>query len=192
MPIRSAVAAVSLALLLPALASARIQQTPAAHAKPAATPAPKQPASFRTELLADLDEVQKKVTDLAAAVPAEKYTWRPAEGVRSVSEVYMHIAGGNYFLVTFLGIQPPADMPKEIESITDKQKVLSELQKSFDHVRTAARNTSDAEMEQTLTMLGNQTTKRGVFVTILNHLHEHLGQSIAYARMNGIVPPWSK
>jgi uncharacterized damage-inducible protein DinB len=193
MPIRSAVAAVSVALLLPALASARIQQTPAARTKGAATQAaPKQPASFRTEFLADLDEVQKKVTDLAAAVPADKYTWRPAEGVRSISEVYMHIAGGNYFLVTFLGIQPPADMPKEIESLTDKQKVLSELQKSFDHVRTAAKNTSDTEMEQTLTMLGNQTTKRGVFVTILNHLHEHLGQSIAYARMNGIVPPWSK
>ena len=57
-------------------------------------------SGFRAEFLADLDDVQKKILDLAGAVPADKYTWRPNADVRSVSEVYMHIAGGNYFLAT--------------------------------------------------------------------------------------------
>jgi len=172
-----------LALFLPALALA-------ATAPPAKAPAPK-PTSFRDEFLHDLDEVQTKVLDLAAAVPAEKYSWRPSEGVRSVSEVYMHIAGANYVLATFLGVQPPAEMPKDIEKITDKKRVLAELQKSFDHLRAIAKSVTDAELEEPVKLFGSDTTKRGVLITALNHMHEHLGQSVAYARLNGIVPPWS-
>jgi len=146
---------------------------------------------FRTEFSGDLDDVQKKIIDLANAVPAEKYTWRPSADVRSVSEVYMHIAGGNYFLATFLGVQPPDDMPKDIEKITDKKEVIAALQKSFDHLRMILKNTTDADLEKPVKLFGKPTTHRGVFVTALNHLHEHLGQSIAYARMNGVTPPWS-
>ena len=154
--------------------------------------APPPQKGFRAEFLHDLDDVQKKILDLAAAVPAEKYSWRPAEGVRSVSEVYMHIAGGNYFLATFVGAQPPATAPKDIEKITDKAAVLAELRKSFDHVRTVVNNTPDDQLEKSVNMFGQATSERNVFVTILAHLHEHLGQSIAYARMNGVVPPWSR
>ncbi len=149
------------------------------------------PQGFRAEFLRNLDEVQKKIIDLANAVPADKYSWRPAEGVRSVSEVYMHIAGGNYFLPTFLGFKPPVDMPKDIEKIHDKPAVLAELKKSFDHVRNVVNNTPDADLEKSVNIFGNATTERGVFITMLEHLHEHLGQSIAYARINGVVPPWS-
>ena len=170
-----------LALLLPALTLA------APAAKP---PAPKA-TSFRDEFLRDLDEVQKKVIDLAGAMPAEKYPWRPSDGVRSVSEVYMHIAGANYVLATFLGVQPPADMPKDIEKITDKKRVLTELQKSFDHLRGIAKTVSDTDLDEPVKLFGSDTTKRGVLTTALNHIHEHLGQSVAYARVNGIVPPWS-
>src|SRR5204862_4249134 len=98
---------VSLALLLAAPMlfaqqnAKKLPQNAAAAAK----------GGFRAEFLADLDEVQKKIVDLANAVPAEKYTWRPNADVRSVSEVYMHIAGGNYFLATLVGAQPPEDMP---------------------------------------------------------------------------------
>jgi len=153
---------------------------------------PARPAGFKGEFFADLDDVQKKITDLANAVPADKFAWRPAEGVRSISEVFMHVAGGNYFLATFLGTPPPADMPKDLEKIADKQKVLAELQKSFDHLRATAKAMTPADLEKGVTMFGQQTTQRGVYSTILNHLHEHLGQSIAYARMNGVTPPWSK
>ncbi len=174
----------SLAITLPALA--RQQQT---FTKPAP---PQRPNGFRGEFLADLDEVQDKIQRLAAAMPAEKYGWRPAPGIRSVSEVYMHIAGGNYFLATFVGQQPPSDIPKNLEKITDKQTVLAELRRSFEHLRRVIANESDADLEKTSNMFGKTTTHRYVFTTILNHLHEHLGQSIAYARMNGVVPPWSE
>ncbi|HEV8659306.1 MAG TPA: DinB family protein [Thermoanaerobaculia bacterium] len=147
---------------------------------------------FRAEFIADLDEVQEKIEKLAAAVPAGKYGWRPAAGIRSVSEVYMHIAGGNYFLPTFVGQQPPPDMPKDIETIDVKATVIAELKKSFDHVRRVIANESDADLDKSVNMFGKPATHRYVFTTMLNHLHEHLGQSIAYARMNGVAPPWSR
>ncbi len=166
-------------------ATARVQQTPAKKAAPRLS-------GFRGELLAGLDDVQDKITQLAAAVPSEKYTWRPAPGVRSISEVFTHIAGGNYFLSTFVGVQPPADMPKDIERITDKQAVLAELKRSFEDLRHVIANEPDADLDKSVNMFGKPATHRYVFTTILNHLHEHLGQSIAYARMNGVVPPWSR
>ena len=146
---------------------------------------------FRAEFLRDLDDVQKKIIDLATAMPAEKYSWRPAQGVRSISEVYMHIAGGNYYLASFVGAKMPAFDTQHLEQVTDKQRVLAELKRSFDHIRTAITTTSDADLDKPILMFGNHTTIRGGFLTALNHLHEHLGQSIAYARMNGVVPPWS-
>jgi hypothetical protein len=103
----------------------------------------------------------------------------------------MHIAGANYFLATFVNVQPPSTMPKDIEKITDKKLVVSELQKSFDHLRMVMKNTPDSDLDKQVMLFGKPTTERAVFATILNHLHEHLGQSIAYARMNGVVPPWS-
>ncbi len=166
-------------------ATASVQQTPAKVAAP-------RPIGFRAESLADLDDVQDKITQLANAVPAEKYTWRPAPGVRSISEVFMHIAGSNYFLTTFVGQQPPADMPQDIEKITDKRAVLAELKRSFDDLRHVIASEGDTDLDTSVNMFGKPATHRYVFTTILNHLHEHLGQSIAYARMNGVVPPWSR
>ena len=154
-----------------------------------ASDAPK--SGFRAEFLRDLDGVQRKIVDLAATVPAEKYSWRPAPGVRSISEVYMHIAGGNYLLASFTGMKPPGYDTRSLEKITDKDRVLIELKKSFDHLRTAALSTSDSDLDKSIKMFGNDTTERAAFLAALNHLHEHLGQSIAYARMNGVVPPWS-
>jgi len=156
------------------------------------TPAPAPPKhGFRAEFLVDLSDVQKKIEGLAAAMPADKYTWRPAPGVRSVSEVYMHIAGGNYFLASFVGMKPPAYDESAFERINDKARVLAELRKSFDHIRLAALTASDSDLDKPIKMFGTDTTVRGAFMTALNHLHEHLGQSIAYARMNGVVPPWT-
>jgi uncharacterized damage-inducible protein DinB len=154
-----------------------------------ASEAPK--SGFRAEFLRDLDGVQRKIVDLASAVPADKYSWRPAPGVRSISEVYMHIAGGNYLLASFTGMKPPGYDTRSLEKITETDRVLVELKKSFDHLRTAALNATDSDLDKSINMFGNDTTERAAFLTALNHLHEHLGQSIAYARMNGVVPPWS-
>ncbi len=147
-------------------------------------------SGVRAELLHDLDDMQKKILSLAMAMPAGKYSWRPNRGVRSVSEVYMHIAGGNYTLVSFVGDRSMVDT-RSIERVTEKARVLDELRRSFDYLRDAIVNTSDADLDKPIRMFGNDGTERAAFMMALNHLHEHLGQSVAYARMNGIVPPWS-
>jgi uncharacterized damage-inducible protein DinB len=173
---------VLVALAVPALAAARTQNTAAA--------APPKQQGFKAEFLSNLDEVQEKILELAESVPPEKYSWRPGPDVRSISEVFMHIAGGNYFLSTFLGVDPPK-MNGDMEKIvTKKADVVAELKRSFDHLRNAVNTVND--LEKPVKMFGTQTTNRGVLVTIVSHLHEHLGQSVAYARMNGIVPPWSR
>ncbi|HSP35845.1 MAG TPA: DinB family protein [Thermoanaerobaculia bacterium] len=159
-----------------------------ATALPAAT---LKPTGFRGDLLSDLDEVQDKIERLAGAMPQEKYNWRPAPGVRSVSEVFMHVAGGNYVLGTFIG-PPPTDVPKDLESITDKAAVRAELKRSFTYLRHLITTTSDSDLDRVVKVFGTPQTERAVLITMLTHLHEHLGQSIAYARMNGVVPPWSQ
>ena len=149
------------------------------------------PKGFRGVFLTDLADVEKKVEGLAEAMPQAKYGWRPAEGVRSVSEVYTHIAGSNYFLLSFMNVPKPAGLAPDMEKITDKAKVMEALKASFENLRQAILKTSDADLEKPAKMFGRDTTYEGVIFTIANHLHEHLGQSIAYARTNGVVPPWS-
>jgi uncharacterized damage-inducible protein DinB len=149
-------------------------------------------SGFRGELLQQLGDVEKKIIDLAGAMPAETYSWRPMEGVRSVSEVYVHISGSNYLFPSFIGVtsadRPGPDAEK---NITEKPKVLELLKKSFENIRGAIMKTTDEDLDKPAKMFGRETTFRDVLLTAELHLHEHLGQSIAYARMNHIVPPWT-
>jgi uncharacterized damage-inducible protein DinB len=177
---RRSVPLVLLLLTLPSFAFAAKDQTPRAAAKP---------TGFRAEFLSDLDELETKIVSLANAIPADKYGWRFSKDVRSISEVYMHIAGANYFLCTFLGVDAPKTTGDMEKNVTKKAEVIAELRKSFVHLRNAANSATDLETQ--VMMFGKQTNYQGVLVTILNHLHEHLGQSIAYARFNSVVPPWS-
>jgi uncharacterized damage-inducible protein DinB len=182
----SSAAAILIVAVMPLAAAVR---SPTARAPQSSAPAvPK--SGVRAELLHDLDDMQKKILSLATAMPAEKYAWRPGLGVRSVSEVYMHMAGGNYTLVSFVGDKPMLDT-RSYERVTEKPRVVEELRRSFDYLRNAIANTSDADLDKPIRMFGNDSTERAAFMMALNHLHEHLGQSVAYARMNGVVPPWS-
>ena len=128
---------------------------------------------------------------LAEATPAEKFSWRPAPGVRSIAEVYMHLAIGNYFLLERAAVKPPIDtktLPKEA-SVTAKADVIKWLRGSLDAV---AKGHATADRQKAVKLFGKDTVADGVFLRILIHNNEHLGQSIAYARMNGVVPPWSQ
>lgn len=147
---------------------------------------------FRADFLAELEEVESKILALAEATPEGKFGWRPGKGIRSIGEVYGHMAGGNYFLPTFLGVKTPADMPRDIESVPGKARMIAELQKSFDHVRAAAPNGTERDLDKRVKMFGKDVSHRFVYVRMLEHLHEHLGQAIAYSRMNNIAPPWSQ
>ena len=148
--------------------------------------------TVKGEILGDIDVLEKKFVGLAEAVPADKYGWRPEDGVRSVSEVFMHVAGANYGLPSFIGAKAPADVPKDMEKITDKAEVVKNLKASFEFFRSAIKNMSDADIEKTNKMFGKDRTYREIGFFMTGHLHEHLGQSIAYARANRIVPPWSR
>jgi uncharacterized damage-inducible protein DinB len=160
----------------------------AASAAPAQAPA----KGFRGAFLAQQAGVEKELVALAEATPAEKFSWRPAEGVRSVSEVYMHLAGANYMLPSFAGVKVPEGISRDMEkTVTEKAAVIDALKKSFAHLRAAVEATPDADLDKPLRFFGMDSTVLGLYVLIANHEHEHLGQSIAYARMNGIVPPWS-
>jgi uncharacterized damage-inducible protein DinB len=154
---------------------------------------------FRADLIGQLEYVQKQVLDLENAIPDAKMTWRPNKEVRSISEVYSHIAFGNYFIGKFAGIalpegviaSSPADETKWEKMSTDKKVIREQIVKSFAHAENAIKNMSDASLENTVDFFGNKMTVRSTLMIMLSHAHEHLGQSIAYARMNGIVPPWT-
>lgn len=149
---------------------------------------------FKAASLADIKDSETKFVGLAKAIPAEKYTWRPGDGVRSVAEVFMHIASANYGLAPMMGAARAEGInPRELEkSTTDKDKVVDQLGKSFAYLENAVQNTSDADLQKHVKMFGGKEGTGGdVLFLIITDLHEHLGQMIAYARMNNVVPPWT-
>jgi uncharacterized damage-inducible protein DinB len=132
----------------------------------------------------------RQIIALAEAIPAEKYGWRPGPGVRSVSEVLMHTAATNYFFLQAMGVKAGADLPKNPrETVTVKADVVRWLKASFDAVQE---NYPTIEKTKAVTFLGHDATCEGVLLRALAHANEHLGQMIAYARVNGVAPPWSK
>ena len=151
-----------------------------------------QPAGAGQGWLGEFEHASRQLLQLAEAIPAEKFAWRPAPGVRSISELYMHVAIGNYLLLGLAGVKPPVDLAtlgKEPEkSLTGKAEVIKFLQGSFDAVRAAY---PTADKQKAVTFFGKDTTVDSVLLRLLVHNHEHMGQAIAYARINGIAPPWS-
>ena len=154
---------------------------------------------FKADLTRQIEWAQKEIMDLENAIPDSKMTWRPNDQVRSVSEVYMHIAYANYLLLSFAGVTPPSGMSFTSEQdgakwekmTTNKKEVAEHLVKSFDFVKDAIKKMPDANLDNPVTAFGQKSTVRGMMLTVLSHMHEHLGQSIAYARMVGVVPPWT-
>lgn len=159
---------------------------------PAAPPA-------AADLLLPLKEMQEHVLALAKAVPEEKYNWRPGPGVRSFKEVFLHIALGNELLLSISRGAKPEEVAAEIERNTagekealTKAQVVAKLEASFAAVGQALQNARPNNLAREVKFFDTPTTSRGVLAYLDAHIGEHLGQAIAYARMNGIVPPWSK
>jgi uncharacterized damage-inducible protein DinB len=169
------------------------------------------PAAYKREYLGELEYTSKHVIALAQAMPAEKYGWRPGAGVRSVSEVYMHIAAGSFLLLDLIGQKAPEDLYGKVEAsgrermmalvkrnaelektVTEKQRVAALLERSLAAAREAFERASAADLDKRADFFGRETTVRGVYLRLLVHVNEHMGQSVAYARVNGIVPPWSR
>ena len=149
---------------------------------------------YRAEAMAEVMVQEDKFTRLADAIPAEKYAWRPAPDVRSFAEVFLHVGAANYNLYKLVGTPPPAglDLKNLEKSTTDKAKVMATLKDSFAHAKQAIKATPDADLEKSMDWFGGKNTERGVLLFIVRHGAEHLGQSIAYARFVGVVPPWTE
>jgi len=177
-------------LTLSCAALTRAQEKPAE--KPPATPTIPT-AGARLEFLDEVSFYEQRYIRLADAIPAEKYTWRQVEGIRTIGEVYMHVVSANYGYAKVLGTPYPVGLdPKTIiTSAGDKAKVLQALKDSFAHMRNAILAIKDSDLEKEVKTSRGETTIRGAFFIFSGHFGEHLGQSIAYARAVGIVPPWT-
>ncbi len=137
--------------------------------------------------------VSRQLVSLAEAIPAEKFTWRPAPGVRSVSEVFMHVVLANFYLVSVTGPKMPPDLTEQMETTTtSKADVIHWLERSLDAVKTAHAGLKPDDLRRKVKVYGRDATVDGMYLRIIVHANEHMGQLVAYARMNGIAPPWSE
>ena len=157
------------------------------------------PLTAASDLIMPLSEMQDQVVALAKAVPEEKYSWRPGPGVRSFKEVFLHIIYGNELLLNVANGSPVSELQKQIEAnskgeqqTVSKEKLIQMLTDNFAAIRSALEKERAAALGRNADFFGTATTRRGVFTFLDTHVGEHLGQLIAYARMNGIVPPWSR
>jgi uncharacterized damage-inducible protein DinB len=195
----SAVLAFAAAVSAAGCLAAAAEQGPAAvGGKPPATPTivplqVKRPPGFRGEIQQQLDDAEQKLIQLASVVPPEKFGWRPAPGVRSFGEVCLHVAGGNYEIGSLWGMKIPAgvNLEKIEQQGADKGNAVAAMRVSFEQVRESIAAMPDGEVARSITYFGHPGTVRLALIEAAVHAHEHLGQAIAYARMNGIVPPWS-
>jgi uncharacterized damage-inducible protein DinB len=137
--------------------------------------------------------VSKQLVALAETIPSEKFAWRPAPGVRSTSEVIMHIAITNFYLLSVTGPPMPADLTSNNmeKTVTNKAEVIAWLKRSLDVVKQARAGIKPAALQARVKVNGRDATVDGMYLRIIVHANEHMGQLIAYARMNGIAPPWS-
>src|SRR5215470_17807468 len=177
-------------------------------ASPAATPPAMSP--LRQEILAGFELGAQESLALAKAVPEDKYSWRPMEGVRSFGEVFMHMAGSTLLFGSMTGMKVPDgpahdlatvymkrgfEMPELFAAeaaVKDKAKVLEIMEQSFQIGRDMIRNMPEADLDKSISFFGRPMTQRGLLIFMGNHLNQHVGQAIAYARVNHIVPPWSQ
>ena len=185
---------------MPYLAAAALLALPvlplSAQQSPGTTP------TVVADLMADVQQVREKLEGLAEAIPESSWDWRPGEGVRSVTEVFMHVAADNYLLSVPLGAPAPASTGIVAEDYgtvqayesreATKAEALAELRASFDHLDRAMASVDGADLAGTVQIFGQEFTGQAFLILTTTHLHEHLGQMIAYARMNGVVPPWSQ
>lgn len=154
------------------------------------------------DLLQDVSQVESKLVALAKAMPPDKYAWTPGEGVRSVGKVFQHIAADNYLIPAAIGTPAPeatgivgSDYKTAMayeERAASREQIIAELEASFAHLKKSMSSTTTAAMSEETSLFGSTFTRQQAWIMATTHLHEHLGQAIAYARSNGVVPPWSK
>lgn len=171
---------------------------------PAPIPAQTTPDSTRPSvvgtLMRDVQEVREKLVSLARAIPESEWNWRPGQGVRSVEEVLRHVAYDSYYLPTSAGVAAPAatGITEDYETALEygereftRDGLLETVDASLGHLLDAMEEVGDATLGEAVTVFDREMDQQGLWVLATVHLHEHLGQLIAYARVLGVAPPWS-
>ncbi len=148
---------------------------------------------MKGQSLLDLEGVQKKFVELANVLPAGKLTWRPSEDSRSFAEVLLHVAGERYGILSLMGVTPPEGFKGKTfeKSTTDRAQIVAELNKSWEFTQRAISSMSNADFAKLLPKLGPEANAGDVVYILVADAHEHLGQMVAYARENNVVPPWT-
>jgi len=157
-------------------------------------------AATKADYLTVWDETAEKVVSLAKEFPADKYGWRPAEGIRSVGEAFHHISNGVYLLASLMGAEMPEGIPGEMNALFardgqvpgTKDEVVAELEAALAYGRKVAAEATPESLAAEHDFFGRKRTGRAILLRLHAHVSEHLGQEIAYARSSGVVPPWSK
>lgn len=151
-------------------------------------------SDVRDEMLNQFENASEKMVALAEAMPADAYDWSPDGEAMPVGQVYMHIARYNYVLPEMaLDKEAPGDLDLDnMEEIRDKEEVIEHLKQSNDYLKNLVSELSDEELNASTELYGRTVEKWSALLQLQTHLNEHLGQSIAYARMNEITPPWSE
>jgi peptidylprolyl isomerase/FKBP-type peptidyl-prolyl cis-trans isomerase FkpA len=159
---------------------------------------PERPAA--QDILDDLATIEKKIISMAQSLPEEKFDWRPGAGVRSFGEVFRHIHNDNLVWLSMVARTPSPEETRQLYAENSKsekqahtrQETVRDLGESFAALRKAIEPLRSGALGSDVHVFDHDTTRRGVLVMFLTHASEHLGQLIAYERINGIVPPWSK
>jgi uncharacterized damage-inducible protein DinB len=137
--------------------------------------------------------VTSQLVALAEATPEDKFAWRPAKGVRSTSEVYMHVVLANFYLLSVTGPKMPDDLKENMDkTVTSKADVIKWLKRSMEAVRAAHASIAPVDLQRKVHIADRDATVDGMYLRIIVHANEHMGQLVAYARMTGVVPPWSQ
>jgi uncharacterized damage-inducible protein DinB len=137
--------------------------------------------------------VSGQLIALAEATPEKNFAWRPAPGVRSTSEVYMHIVRANFGLLSVTGPKMPDDLKEDAEkTVTSKADVIRWLKRSLEAVKQAHLKETPQDLARKVRIEDRDSTVDWMYLRIIVHANEHMGQLVAYARMTDVVPPWSK
>ena len=184
-----AVATAVVAVLSMGATVARAQDAPSRQAAPQDAP-----PGFRGEFLHQFDQSMARPVALAEAVPAATYSRRAVPAVMPLGRAFAHIARFNYeYPARAMGVAAPAGVDRDtLERVAEKARVVALLRRSAEHVRQAVRQMPDAQVAEPTTLDGRRVPQWAVLVQLLAHLDDHLGQLIAYARVSGVVPPWSQ
>ena len=153
------------------------------------------------EFVGQSEFIQGRLSQLAGAMPESTFEWRPTDGVRSVSEVYLHAAFANYICVTMSGGSVPDEVGFVMDfskindwdtQTTDKAAVIEKMNESFDILKKRIAELTQEDLDREVEVFGMTMSVRNFMISMIAHSHEHLGQGIAYARMNDVTPPWSE